>query len=892
MVTSQPEAGWTVFVLPSSHNDIGWAGTPSEIAEHRVSSIFDTVLSMMERDPTYAFAMEAGLYLREYLERRPERSALISRYLDDGRLECGASYIQPYEGLLGGESLVRQFYWGRRWMREELGTDAAGYWNIDVEARTVQLPQILSKAGVRYMVLSRNRPGLYWWQAPNGSRILVLSFMEGAYGRAQVFNTLAAHFSPLDAARAYGLEWRISVDVIARELLPLLRKWEPFYADHHLPRYMLVAATADYAVPDERIQGLVHEWNSRVERGDLSLPMPVRLRFGNVAQYVAALEGEADLSKLPTISGELPNPWVYIHGPCHHKTVRAMREGARSLTTAETFTTVRDVIGATAARDGTGGERADLSRAWLAHLYPDHGYGGLHGEGTDEIFRYKEEAAWFDARRIARQAMTSVAQGIRYPENTTHNLVIFNPLSWSRTDWVEAEVYFSPEETITAVQVVDSDGSSVSMQALEVARNLAGDLQRLRLGFIARDVPSVGYRTFHLVRADGAEIPVGLPSLEARLPADYTWDNPYLHVRTSRGGLVECVDKVHGRGLLAADHFLGFEVIELGSPGHDVGEGERDITVFDWLAVRPFQPTWSGLERTSERAGRLTLLENGPARTRVTMESAFSHCTIRQTFAFYRELDRVDIAVDVLAWNGAQGRELRLLFPLGTSRARISYDVPFGHLVIGQDELDGFAGIRPREVQNWLHADGDGLAATLSSSVVAHDWIDPIGFTDRPVLQAVLLATKRSCHPKGPWYTQEGNHSFWASITGMARSPEECARFGWARQQPLDVIVVPSAQASGAAMPAIQSFLSIEPENVMVTSLKWSDDGEDLIVRCYETKGEATIATLQCPIPVRALWRCDLLEDNQELLWQGAEPAQRVSAPLEAFGIATLRLKP
>ena len=202
MSSSNAEPGWTVFVLPSSHNDIGWAGTPSEIAEHRATAIVDSVLSLMERDPEFTFTIEAALYLREYVERRPERVALLARFMDEGRLECGGSYIQPYEGLLGGESLIRQLTWGRKWIEQEFGVAADGYWNIDVAGRTRQIPQILAKSGLRYMVLSRNQPGLYWWEAPDGSRILVLSFMEGSYGHSPILRPLTAHFSPLEAKGA------------------------------------------------------------------------------------------------------------------------------------------------------------------------------------------------------------------------------------------------------------------------------------------------------------------------------------------------------------------------------------------------------------------------------------------------------------------------------------------------------------------------------------------------------------------------------------------------------------------------------------------------------------------------------------------------------------------
>jgi alpha-mannosidase len=41
------------------------------------------------------------------------------------------------------------------------------------------------------------------------------------------------------------------------------------------------------------------------------------------------------------------------------------------------------------------------------------------------------------------------------------------------------------------------------------------------------------------------------------------------------------------------------------------------------------------------------------------------------------------------------------------------------------------------------------------------------------------------------------------------------------------------------------SFVSLEPSNVVVTALKAAEDGDgDLVLRCYETSGRSTRATL------------------------------------------------
>ena len=53
--------------------------------------------------------------------------------------------------------------------------------------------------------------------------------------------------------------------------------------------------------------------------------------------------------------------------------------------------------------------------------------------------------------------------------------------------------------------------------------------------------------------------------------------------------------------------------------------------------------------------------------------------------------------------------------------------------------------------------------------------------------------------------------------------------------------------------PASNSFLSVDVADVIVEVVKESEDGDDLIVRSYETDGRPTTATLQIPF-VHARW--------------------------------------
>ncbi|EKC58461.1 alpha-mannosidase, partial [human gut metagenome] len=88
--------------------------------------------------------------------------------------------------MQSGEALVRQFYFGKRWVEREFpGARQRTYWNVDVPGRTLQMPQILKKCGVDHLMYSRHQLGIYDWFAPDGSSVRV--YTPGHYTRAAQF---------------------------------------------------------------------------------------------------------------------------------------------------------------------------------------------------------------------------------------------------------------------------------------------------------------------------------------------------------------------------------------------------------------------------------------------------------------------------------------------------------------------------------------------------------------------------------------------------------------------------------------------------------------------------------------------------------------------------------
>ena len=186
-----------LHIISSSHQDIAWMDSPEKCIVFRDTNCITPALAMMAKDPAYSFTMENMLNLAEYLERHPERAEEIGRLTREGRMEWGATYNQPYESLLTGESLIREAYFGRLWLKKKFpGADARVYFNPDVPGRAAQMPQILAKAGIPYMVMSRYHEGFYRWASPDGSS--VLAYSPGHYGNAAAYLNAA----PAEGAKA------------------------------------------------------------------------------------------------------------------------------------------------------------------------------------------------------------------------------------------------------------------------------------------------------------------------------------------------------------------------------------------------------------------------------------------------------------------------------------------------------------------------------------------------------------------------------------------------------------------------------------------------------------------------------------------------------------------
>lgn len=110
----------TFRIIQSSHQDIAWMDTPESCRKDRIHNIILPALEMMKQNKHFVFEMEQTLNLMDFLEEYPERKDELIHLYKEKKFTWGATYNQPYEGLSSGEQLVRQSYYGRKWVHENM----------------------------------------------------------------------------------------------------------------------------------------------------------------------------------------------------------------------------------------------------------------------------------------------------------------------------------------------------------------------------------------------------------------------------------------------------------------------------------------------------------------------------------------------------------------------------------------------------------------------------------------------------------------------------------------------------------------------------------------------------------------------------------------------------
>src|SRR5579864_7265247 len=171
---------FNVRIVGNSHIDMAWLWPWTETVEV-VRNTFQSVLDLMREYPDFKFTMSSARTYEWMQEKYPDIFSEIEQRVKEGRWEIvGGMWVEPDLNMPDGESLVRQILVGKRYFQKNFGVDVNIGWNPDSFGYNWQLPQIYKKSGIDYFVTQKMAWNdttqlplkLFWWESPDGSRVL------------------------------------------------------------------------------------------------------------------------------------------------------------------------------------------------------------------------------------------------------------------------------------------------------------------------------------------------------------------------------------------------------------------------------------------------------------------------------------------------------------------------------------------------------------------------------------------------------------------------------------------------------------------------------------------------------------------------------------------------
>ncbi|NLP11901.1 alpha-mannosidase, partial [bacterium] len=614
-------------------------------------------------------------------------------------------------------------------------------------------------------------------------------------------------------------------------------------------------------------------WNDLAESGDSGSFEP-RMIYGTAEQFFKAID--VDTAQLHTLCGERPNVWLYIHGPSHHRAISSKRAAGVLLPAAEIFHTVEGLL----AGHFNDYPEERLNAAWAASLYDDHGWGGNQGQITDQLFRSKLDFAANEGETLLQAATTKISGRIKFNRKLGQPIVVFNALSWQRSDPVWCTIRWQGP-----YRIVDNKGETVLHQVM--AAEPGQPLDEERIIFFAQEVPPVGYRVYYVTSAEAAKSVVKRTAENIEM-----YENRFYKIYLSPGGIRQIFDKQLQKAILREGGLLGAELFTMQSVGNGAGE-------FDDVQ----QPTMEGFDQAGRHQPAWRMSASGPVCTQFTLRVALAGCTAMETLTVFNDRKQIDCDLSLLNWDGTPYREFRLAWPLDMTRGQVSYEVPMAVVTVGKDEIPGAAGhaygrlnysaackdVHPREVQNFISASDDRFGVTLSSSVAVCDYVDPTDAQNScPVLQPVLLASRKSCHSNGNWYLQEGDHHYHFSLFSHAPGWNNGYRLAvQANHRLMPVSAAPAA--ANASLPELESFCSLSSANVVLTALKKCEEDDRIILRCVDMEGKDSQTTIRLFVPLQSAKRTNIIEEEGEELMV---KDHAVVAPVGHHAIETIKCTP
>ena len=844
---------FTVHCVGHAHIDMNWMWSWPETV-NTTNDTFLTMLKLMDEYPDFCFTQsQASVY--EIVEKHnPPMLDAIRARVKEGRWEVVASHwVEGEKNIVSGESLARHLLYTRKYMKELFGLEAADIpieWTPDTFGHAITIPACETRGGVRRVYMCRGgqgwaKPPVFWYQSPDGSKVLVnyettwYNDRIGPHNTKPMFN-FCVKTGLRDWMNVYGVG-DLGGGPTRRDIERChdLNTW-PVY-----PNFKLATSASFFDILEQHGE----QWPV-IDR-ELNFEFPgcyttqTNIKRNNRLGEIYGVEAEW-AGVLGLLAGGLAYP----------------EAGLEQVWRTVCFNHFHDILpgsGVHATQTYNDGQFQDVAAATsmikmnalrAVAVRVDTFCGLADGLPTVQPEQVSVAMGAGPGHRTVVGGISAAGHVVDGPRP----YVVFNPTGQKRTEVVTATVWdpqtglYGDDLNAKNYVIRTADGREIPAQKLNQGDwywsnkfiDLAFPIEVGSLGYAAcvavdagtkfsQPWGAFGYEQFVKAVEGGVKMltqtAVGGCLGQGTPVGGYGMENEHLIVELDpmSGGIVRLVDKSTGKDLANPADPMG--VLELAY--------ERHGGMTAWIIYDTY-------EKSSPEIPTLHRRHSGPWVCSIEAKTKIANSDVTITYTLKAGQPWVEVAVQtrwVEIGSPAVGiPKLSMKFPMALTGAKGTYEIPFGAIERPQCGGEEVPALRWADV-NGRQVDGSGKSSGPAGCVLLNDSKHGHSLTG----STLRLTLIRSSYDPDP-IPEVGDHSIRMALSphGSALTIAQRTRLAEAFNQPLQVITTDVHQGD---LPAKLSAMECSADNVMISAVKKAQGVADaFIVRLYETDGKPAAA--------------------------------------------------
>jgi len=901
------------YIVPHTHWDREWR-YPIWQSRMMLVRFMDELLDILDTDDKYAsFVLDSQcVALEDYFEVRPDKKEKVCKYIKEGRISVGPWYTLPDLYPVDGECLVRNLLKGIRYSKSLGGYLKVGY-NTFGWGQTAQFPQIYKEFGFDVVITAKNvsksraPESEFIWEAPDGTKVLATRL--GEHARANFFMNayIPILYGKYYLSDEYRFEWGktglsyhqadeagfyndhiciedkgyIHHDIVKEAVS---KAWEGTN-DTTVKSLRLLMNGSDFSTPQPKLTEIIEKANEVFNDKEFI--------HTKLEDYTDELKKLVDYSKLKVVKGELrdgPASACSSNALATRYYIKSLNRKVQNslILTAEPLSVMGLLAGIVYQK-----EFIDIAIEYMLKSQAHDSINGVTQDKTadDTVYRLKQ------ALEISDVVINNVcSELLKQINSSTFNendilLIVVNPLPMEREEIIKVYIDIPKEMNVWECEIEDCEGNKVPVQFVSRQEKVVPVhdfnsrpwpfyIDRHCLYMDTGTLPPCGYKVFKVIpKSTFSRNIVFWPEMRKSEGNDILkhpniLENEYLKVKVRENGTVDILEKESGRLFSQLNYYE--DTGDCGDywvyypPYHNKTYNSLGCKSEIWVEDNGLLSATIGTKIKMNVPSHAYVPENGiRGESRRSIEMTELQIITRYTLV--RGSRRLDVKVEVN--NTAEDHKLRVLFDTGI---KSEFTDAAGHFTVDrranvpEKDENGryYPEMKTYPMQQFVDiSDGKNGFGIISNCLSEYEVVDDDGtlsFTLFRSVRNIICSEFRSAgvfpHEKGG--QSLGIQKYEYSIYPHSGNWRDGAVYKEARRFNIPTRAIQTSRNTNGNLPLKYCFFSVEPDNLIMSSLKRAEDRDSIIVRLYNPADEEVEGCVHINVPIKEAYLTNLNEER------------------------------